>query len=297
MKIATVVLKFRENDNLEECLNSLRKSRLGGIIHKIIVIDNSRENLGFSGGNNKGIEEALEWGAEAVMLLNDDTKIDEEAINRLKKVLFSDRKIGLVVPKIYFYPGFEYHKDRYQKAELGKIIWYAGGRIDWDNILGIHSGVDEVDGGQFDKVSEIDFATGCCFMVKRKILEKVGLFDERYFLYLEDMDLSVRIKEKGYKLVYEPKAVVWHKNAGSSGSGSDLHDYFFTRNRLLFGMKHASFRTKFALIRESGRIFFRDNKWRRQGVVDFYLRRWGKGSWPSFAPTSLELRGASEGKR
>lgn len=280
MKIATVILKFGKDENLQECLVSLKKGQPEKIENKIIVIDNSRKNYGFAGGNNVGIKQALTWGAEAIMLLNDDTKIDQAAILYLNKLLFSDPKIGAVVPKIYFYPGFEYHKDRYKKEDLGKVIWYAGGKIDWNNIIGIHHGVDIVDKGQFNKQTEIDFATGCCLMIKKDILEKTGLFDERYFLYLEDMDFSVRIKKAGYKIFYEPKAIVWHKNAGSSEVGSNLHDYFFTRNRLLFGAKHASLRTKFALLRESGRILLRGNKWRKRGVLDFYLGKLRKGSWP-----------------
>lgn len=279
MKIATIILKFEENNNLKECLESLKKSDLGGIENQIIVIDNSKDNRGFSRGNNLGIKKTLSIGTDAVLLLNDDTKIDQAAILHLNKALFSNTKIGIAVPKIYFYPGFEYHQDRYQKKDLGKVIWYAGGKIDWNNIMGIHHGVDQVDQGQFNKPMEIDFATGCCLMIKTGVLEKIGLFDERYFLYLEDMDISVRIKKAGYKIVYEPKAMVWHKNAGSSKVGSNLHDYFFTRNRLLFGIKHASIRTKFALVRESGRILFGGNKWKTQGVIDFYLRRFGKGNW------------------
>lgn len=279
MKITTIILKFEKNNNLEECLDSLRRSNLKEIENNVIVIDNSKDNRGFSGGNNIGIREALKNKVDAVLLLNDDTKLKSDMVFQLVKVITSDEGIGAVVPKIYFYPGFEYHKDRYKPDNLGKVIWYAGGGIDWNNIMGIHFGVDEVDSGQYDRRKEVGFATGCAVMIKREVLEKVGFFDERYFLYLEDMDLSMRIKRAGYKLIYEPKAIVWHKNAGSSEVGSSLHDYFFVRNRLLFGMKYATFRTKFALAREGGRMLFGKNKWKRQGMIDFCLRKFGKGSW------------------
>lgn len=279
MKLATVIVTADMGNNLKECVAGIKHGKFNGIENQIIIIDNSDDNRGFAGGNNWGIKKALKVGAEAILLLNDDASIEKSTIHLMKETLFSDQKTGVVVPKIYFYPGFEYHKDRYKKEDLGKVIWYAGGEIDRKNVMGIHFGVDEIDRGQYNKRKEVEFATGCAMMIKREVLEETGLFDERYFLYLEDMDLSIRIKKSGYKIIYEPKAIVWHKNAQSSGVGSGLHDYFFTRNRLLFGMKYATLRTKFALIRESGRILVNGNEWRRKGVIDFYLRNFGKGSY------------------
>jgi len=278
MKVAVIFLIYRQRDNLEEAAASLRQSRAGDVELKEIVIDNSEVNLGFTGGNNQGIRQALEWGADAVWLLNDDVKVDKYAVSELEKTL-GDEKVGVVVPKIYFYPGFEFHKDRYVKKELGKVIWYAGGEVDWDNVIGVHRGVDEVDVGQFDKQMETEFATGCSMLIKKEAIEKTGLLDEKYFMYLEDLDYSVRLKRHGFKIVYQPKAIVWHKNAQSSGVGDDLHDYFFTRNRLLFGFSYAPIRTRIALLRESARLMIKGSKWQRQGVIDFYLRKFGKGSW------------------
>ena len=278
MKIAIVFVVYQNRDNLQEASASLRQSKIGGVELKEIVIDNSRINLGFTGGNNQGIRQALKWGADAVWLLNDDVKVDKYALSELVKSIY-DVQVGAAVPKIYFYPGFEFHKERYSKRELGKVIWYAGGEIDWDNVIGVHRGVDEVDHGQFDRKKEVGFTTGCSMVITRRALEKVGLLDEKYFMYLEDLDYSERIKKAGFKIIYEPKAIVWHKNAQSSGVGSDLNDYFFTRNRLLFGMTYAPVRTKFALIRESGRLAVKGRKWQKRGVVDFYLRNFEKGSW------------------
>ena len=278
MKIATVILVYGKSPNLEKCLASLKVINSSGINNRIIVVDNSEDNTGYSGGNNKGIHQALAGGAEAVLLLNDDTKVDKLVLTEMLEAL-KDKQVGMVSPKIYFYPGFEYHKDRYNPKDRGKVIWYAGGQIDWDNCLGVHRGVDEVDVGQYQKKEETEFATGCAVLIKREVFETTGLYDERYFLYLEDLDLSVRVKNAGFKIIYQPKAIVWHKNAQSSGFGSGLHDYFFTRNRLLFGFEHASFKTKCALVRESIRIFLTGNNWKRRGVLDFYLRKFGKGSW------------------
>jgi len=165
---------------------------------------------------------------------------------------------------------------------LGKVFWYAGGVIDWANVKSVHRGVDEVDHGQYDENKEIEFATGCCMMIKREVLEKVGLFDKRYFLYYEDADLSVRIKKAGFSIYYAPKAFLYHLNASSSGGagrGNELQDYFLTRNQMFFGMKYAPIRSKIALIRQSLRLLSNGRREQKKAIQDFYLGRLGKGSF------------------
>jgi len=214
------------------------------------------------------------------MILNNDTKIDPGLAQNLAKE-FNSKKVGMAVPKIYFYPGFEFHQDRYQKTDQGKVIWYAGGRIDFKNVLGVHDNVDEVDSGKFNKKKNVTFASGCCFLISRQILDKVGLFDDRYFLYLEDADLSQKVIRAGYKIVYQPKAKLWHKNAESTGgSGSGLQDYYFTRNQLIFGFRYAPFRAKLALMRQALRLIVFGRKWQKRGVIDFFTHKLGRGSYP-----------------
>jgi GT2 family glycosyltransferase len=245
-----------------------------------LKIIRSEKNLGFAGGQNLGIKFALDNGADYVVVLNDDVILDKDLIVELLKTFETNKDCGMVSPKIYFAKGYEFHKDRYQQNELGKVIWYAGGKIDWQNVIASHRGVDEVDKGQYEKVAETDFASGCCEMIKRKVLEKIGLFDERYFLYYEDNDLSQRAKAYNFKILYQPKAIMWHLNAGSTGgSGSTLHDYYITRNRLLFGFKYSSLRTKLALSKESFRDILSGRPWQKKGALDFYLRKFGKGSY------------------
>ncbi|MFH1832964.1 MAG: glycosyltransferase family 2 protein [Candidatus Levyibacteriota bacterium] len=248
-------------------------------IKEVKVIRNER-NLGFAGGNNVGIKYALENGADYVLILNNDTLVDKGLITELLKVADSDEKIGIVAPKIYFAKGFEFHKDRYRESERGRIIWYAGGIMDWKNIIGHHRGVDEVDKGQFEKVEETDYATGCCMLIKKEVFEMIGFLDKKYFLYYEDSDFSQRSKLVGYKIKFVPKAIVWHKNAGSAGgSGSSMQDYYITRNRLIFGIKYASLRAKLALIKETIKLFFSGRPWQKRGVFDFYLMKFNKGSY------------------
>ena len=151
--------------------------------------------------------------------------------------------------------------------------------MDWKNAQSVHIGVDEVDQGQYDKSHKINFATGCCILLKREVLETIGLFDKKYFLYYEDADFSQRITKSGYEIYYVPSAILYHDNAGSSGSGSELHDYFLSRNQMIFGMRYAPLKTKAALIRQSLRLIRNGRQYQKKGIVDFYLSRFNIGTY------------------
>jgi len=292
------ILNFNGKDNTIECLKSLEKISRNGFNLKVVVIDNNskeklslpnfdsldikfiqnEKNLGFSGGHNIGIKYALENGADFIVILNNDTVVDENLISELIKS--SKDNVGIIAPKIYFYKDFEFHKGRYKEDEKGKVFWYAGGIMDFRNVIGHHRGVDEVDNGQYDTLQNTDFASGCCMLIKREVFEKAGLFDDRYFLYYEDNDLSQRAKRLNFKIIYNPKAVIWHKNAGSvGGSGSNVQDYYITRNRMLFGLKFAPLRSKISLLKESLNLLLRGRPWQKKAIVDFYLGKFGKGSY------------------
>jgi len=278
------------------CLSSLEKVRKNYPTLTVIVVDNgstdgtSEEvrrkfpwvriqevgtNLGFSGGSNAGISFARDQHADFIWLLNNDTVVDTNVLSALSA--FQDLSVGAVGSKIYFYKGCEFHKDRYDKKDLGRVLWYAGGIIDWNNMLAFHRGVDEVDHGQYDREEETDFITGCSFFMRTSMMEKIGPLDESYFMYMEDLDFSLRIHKAGLKTVYNPTSIVWHKNASSSGgSGSSLHVYYQTRNRLKIGMTYAPWRTKLALLREAGKILFGSHSIKKQAVVDFLLGHMGR---------------------
>lgn len=299
-KIFVVILNFNGWQDTIDCVKSLNKIKPNGKFEfEILVIDNASsndsveklsqlssitllenpKNLGFSGGSNEGARYTLKNGANYIVFLNNDTIVEPNFISELLSATEKD-DVGAAVPKVYFAKGYEFHKDQYKSWEKGKVIWYAGGRMDWNNLVGENIGVDEVDHGQYDVRKETELATGCCFLVRSDILKNVGLFDDRYFLYYEDADLSERIRKAGFKIIYTPAAIVWHKNAASSGgSGSILQDYYITRNRLLFGMKYAPIRTKIALLRESFKILKSGREWQKKGVRDFYLRRFGRGTF------------------
>ena len=298
IKVAIVIVNWNQPDLTVECLKSIYDLRCKNYELQIVVVDNGStddsvkkiqsskvtvietgENLGFAGGNNVGITHAMENGADYICLLNNDTVVDPSLIEGLLKTYKEYPKAGAVSPKIYFAKGFEFHKNRYEKSELGKVIWYAGGDMDWNNVYGSNHGVDEVDKGQFDSIRQTDFATGCCMMIPAKVFQEVGLLNEDYYLYLEDVELCQRIRNTKYKILYTPYTHLWHKVSQSSAIGSQLNDYFITRNRLSFGMNYAPFRARFALLRESIRLLLNGRKWQKVGVRDFYRRNFGKGSW------------------
>lgn len=302
--IFIVVLNWNQPNLTLETIESLQKLKISKDIHvNLIVVDNgstdnslsifrklkpgkfstqimeARQNLGFAGGNNLGMQYAIEKKTDYVLVINNDTEVSSDLLTNLLKTIKEDEHIAAVSPLIYFAKGYEFHKSRYTKKDLGKVVWYAGGKIDFKNVYGSNNGVDDVDHGQYKKVDDTDFATGACVLYKVDALKDVGLFDKKYFLYMEDADLSMRLKVKGWRVVFDPGAKIWHKVSQSSGIGSDLNDYFIHRNRLIFGFRYAKFRTKMALLRESIKLFIFGRYWQAIGVRDFYLRKFGKGSW------------------
>jgi GT2 family glycosyltransferase len=300
-KIVVSILNFNSGQETIECLKSLQKIDQSQFEMSVTVRDNGssqpfqvntadfkdihlsvdmgKENLGFSGGHNEIIRKSQKNGFDYILILNNDVILDKNFLKYLFEESESDSKIGITVPKIYFAKGYEFHKSRYEQKELGKVIWYAGGEMDWNNIIGFHRGVDQVDVGQFEETCETPFPTGACMLVSREVIEKTGMFDDRYFLYYEDSDWTMRIKKAGYTIMYLPKSIIWHKNAASSGSGSPLHDYYITRNRLLFGLQYSSLRTQIALIKESLKLLTSGRKWQKVGVKDYYIKKLGKGSY------------------
>lgn len=247
-------------------------------IHKkfpeVKIIQN-KDNYGFARGVNQGITTAISEGYDYLWILNNDTNVHKNALSLIHA--FDDPSVGVAGSKVYFTKGHEFHKNIYKNDQIGKVLWYAGGYIDWNNMYASHRGVDEVDVHQYDVISETDFVTGCSMMIRSGIIKELGLFDESYYLYFEDVDYCLRVQKNGYKTVYYPDSIVWHNNAGSSGgSGSSIHEYYQTRNRFKFGMKYAPYRTRFALLRESINFLLQDNNIKKQAIADSLFGKYGK---------------------
>lgn len=294
-KVAAVLLNYNSTRYTRGCIRSLRSSRDKRDEQFIVVWDNhssdpptpetlkdcdlvlSETNHGFADGYNMAVAYALhKYHPDYLLILNNDTRVPKGMVRRLIQVSNKYQNNCLVAPKIYFEHGHEFHKGSYSREERGKVFWYTGGGIDWPNVLAFHRGVDEVDRGHFDQEEETSFVTGCCFLLTPKIWRKLRGFDKRYFLYFEDIDFSLRAKRKGLKLIYTPEAFLYHINAGSTGGGGSLtHQYYQTRNRLLFGLQYASLHTKLALLKEALRLWQGGSEGERLGVLHALEGRWG----------------------
>lgn len=252
-EVYIIVLNWNGKDDTLECLKSLEKINYRN--YKIVVVDNSseddsvseirrqfsnvkiienKENLGFSGGNNVGIKYAINNGAHYVLLINNDTTVEKDFLNELVGIGESDEKIGVLGSKIYFY------------SEPSRI-WFAGGKVNWLKNKGTHIGLDQIDSGQYDKIKEMDYLTGCCLLIKREVIEKIGVLSEDYFLYYEDTDFSLRAKNADYKIVYVPKSKIYHKISRSTKPGSSNYVYYHSRNGLTMAKRTGSLLNKIVL--------------------------------------------------
>jgi len=245
-KVFIVILNWNGKKDTLECLNSLKKIDYKN--YKIIVIDNgskndsvkeikkefpyayilkNKTNLGFAEGSNIGIRYALKNNADYVLLLNNDTKVDGKFLPEMISLAESDEKIGIVCPKVYFY-------------SKPKFLQYAGLRFNFNKGESLLLGYGEKDGGQFDKIREADFCGGTCMLVKKEVFERIGLLDKDYFAYFEDNDFGFKARKAGYKIIFCPKARIWHKvSASTGGQTNPTKEYYLTRNNLIFMKKYS----------------------------------------------------------
>ncbi|MBA7532005.1 hypothetical protein ES705_24231 [subsurface metagenome] len=193
-----------------------------------LIFIQADENLGFAGGNNIGIKYTLcNKNIDYLLLLNNDIVVDKNFLSSLFLINENDKKIGIVGPKIYSY-------EKYPEM-------YSAGCTTELNILKkkfvSQRGRGEIDRGQYNTIEEAGYIEGCCLKVNCNILNVTGLMDERYFLYFEDLDWVLRIKQLGWKSVYIPKSIVWHKGSSTMGQRNPSKTYYMTRNKLLLLQK------------------------------------------------------------
>jgi len=185
----------------------------------------STENLGFTGGNNLGIEQAK---GDYFLIINNDTVLGPNLIHNLLQAFKRDPLIGVVCPKILYF-------------DEPDTIQYAG-------YTGIHPitsrnktiGSGQKDKGQFNTPGFTKGAHGACMMVSREVVNTVGAFYEPFFLYYEEVDWSARILRSGFKIYYEPSVYILHKESSSTGRLSPLKTYYLTRNRILYMKRNSN---------------------------------------------------------
>jgi GT2 family glycosyltransferase len=198
---------------------------------KLILIKNEK-NYGFAEGNNIAIRYAMNFlKPEYILLLNNDTIVDKNFLNKMVEIGERDNSNGIVGPKIYFYD-YKGTPNVISFTGADLIIWKANE---------IRYGFKQQDEGQFNNEMEVDKIEGSCMLIKTKLLDEIGLLDSDFFAYWEETDLCYRASRKGYKIIYSPYAIIWHKIGASSGGISNpLRIYYITRNTFLFLKKHAT---------------------------------------------------------
>lgn len=244
--VSIILINYNGREDTIECVNSLLNINYSNF--NIVIVDNcstqeqnfgeelnktdkvsiiwSNENLGFSGGNNLGIKYCFEhYKPDYYLLINNDTIVHPDFLKHLVSTAKQNKNAGLICGKIY------YNSPR-------NIIWSAGGYIDQKTGWTHHYGADEIDIGQYDEERNVKFATGCLLLIPRQIISNVGLLDENYFLYFEDVDYSVRVLNKGYDIVYCPDSVIYHKVSSSTKQNGKVFTYYFVRNSFIFINKY-----------------------------------------------------------
>lgn len=204
-------------------------------------------NKGYAYGVNRGIDEAIKAGYSQFIITNNDVEYTEKCLAETKLALkkYPNTIIG---GKIYYAKGYEYHK--YDKKDLGNVLWYAGGIIDYDHATTNHRGIDEIDRGEFEIPCKTDFVSGCFMAFSKSVFDKVGYFDKNYFMYFEDSDYAIRAKQQSIECMYIPNIVIYHKESQSSGGSksSKLRENLMTKNRVLFALKYMPLKTKLYIL-------------------------------------------------
>lgn len=240
----------------------------------ITVIQNV-ENKGYAGGNNVGIQAALALGPDFILILNNDTILDPQMLKLSVSTLADEQAAGVVGPMVYH-------------ASEPEIIQSAGGILDL-NWHPMHLAENQADIGQFSDSHLVDWLSGCALVTRAETIRQIGLFDERFFSYYEDLDWCLRVKAAGWEIVHVPRAKIWHTGVQPNYQPEPYVTYYMARNKLLLLMKHHAplrawwtawvnnihillswtFLPKWRIKKEH-----RNALWR--GMVDFLNKRWGK---------------------
>lgn len=229
--INIIILTWNGIENTLSCLESLSKSKYSN--YKIIISDNHStddtvkivrykypnvhliqniQHLSYTAAVNDAIHEGKIYKPKYILLLNNDTVVNKLFLTQLINCMDSNPKIGIAASKMYYH-------------DTKKTIWYAGGIVDCDNGIIAHRGIDETDTGKYDKREDTEYCTGCSTLYSVKMLQDIGLFDESYPMYVNDVEMSVRAQNNGYKTVYEPTSVIWHKVTRTRGINNTYKEY------------------------------------------------------------------------
>jgi GT2 family glycosyltransferase len=214
--------KFKSENYYDEVFNQ-KFGTVDGIEGKLVIIENG-DNLGYAGGNNVGIRYAInQLKSEYILVLNADTVVSTNLVEKLLNVFEVENDVGICGPI-----EFSYDEPDYLQAAGGKFGLYTGRHELFYTIL--------------DTVRVVDWVMGSCMLIEKGVFHSCGFFDERFFLYFEEVEFAYRAKKKGYKTYVTSETCIWHKGGRKGGRTWDaVYDFYVMRNRLLFGLKHLNF--------------------------------------------------------
>lgn len=234
-RVTTIILNWNGLRDTLECIESVKNLEYPAM--QVLVVDNgstdgspsvirerypsitllrNEKNIGFAGGNNLGMEKALEMGTDYLWLLNNDTVLEKDTLGKIVAATLDSPEVGLASPYIYFHE----EPDRIQ---------FCGSYIDWDQRRIVKLEKGEIFPGKGENVS----LWGTALLIKRQVVEEVGYLNEKYFAYHEDEEYCMRAARAGFRCVVVPEARIFHKNSRSTGS-NDAPMQVFLRSRNLF---------------------------------------------------------------
>ncbi len=241
-RVAIIIVIWNGKKDTLLCLESMRRDTYGNkeillvdngstddsvaevrrLFPEVVVLQLSR-NLGFTGGNNAGITHAIERGADYVYLINNDTTVEPDALEKLVEAAETNPEAGLVAPVIH-------------DLDPPRAIWFSGSKMDLRRGAAWHDNAREP--SRTDAPFEVPWATGCAMLIPAGLAGELGGFDDRYFLSWEDVDLSVRVRKTGRKVIIAPTARIYHKGGQSGKNFNGIYGYYAVRNSLLLVRKH-----------------------------------------------------------
>ena len=223
---------------------------------------NTGGNFGYTGGNNRGMQYAMARGADYLLVMNNDTILEPRCVATLMESVPSAERLGALAPKILFY-------------EDPSRIWYAGGDFSYARAMGSHRRELELDTpDEAPRLDRMTFATGCCFLMPSSVARAVGGFREDFFIYCEDLELSLRLVKSGYHLYYQPAARMLHREPAQRPDSTPFQILHRDRNRRRIARQHFTMaqRAVFALWFYPTRVirliqYLVRGEWRRAGAI------------------------------
>jgi GT2 family glycosyltransferase len=184
-------------------------------------------NFGYTGGNNRGVTHALDRGAEYAIVMNNDTILEPTCVSWLvRSALEAPERLGAVAPKILYF-------------DDPSRIWYAGGDLSYPRAIASHRRELELDDPtERARLDPMTFATGCCFLMPAAVARAMGGFREDFFIYCEDVELSMRLVEGGYRLYYQPAARMLHREPSKPRDATPFQILHRDRNRRRIARQH-----------------------------------------------------------